>query len=140
MAATRSAALPKAFFALLSAYFAASLAHFAHNAEYIAVYPNLPGWITRDTVYLAWAAITAVGAAGLLVLKTRWPAIGLLLLGAYGAFGLDGLAHYTLALCSEHTLGTNVTIWAEAGTGLAMLIVSVLTACRRLDFPAWEHG
>ena len=27
--------------------------------------------------------------------------------------------HYTLALCSEHTLVTNVTIWSEAGAGLA---------------------
>ena len=41
-------------------------------------------------------------------------------LGLYGAFGLDGLAHYTLALCSEHSLAMNLTIWFEAVTGLAL--------------------
>jgi len=45
----------------------------------------------------------------------------LALLGVYGAFGLDGLAHYTLALCSEHTVLANVTIWSEALTGLLLI-------------------
>src|SRR5579885_3485814 len=39
---------------LTAVYFVASLAHFIHNAKYIAFYPNMPAWLTRDTVYLEW--------------------------------------------------------------------------------------
>ena len=49
-------------------------------------------------------------------------------MSVYGAFGLDGLGHYTLALCSEHTLATNVTIWSEALAGVLLM----LAAARRL--------
>jgi hypothetical protein len=34
--------LPKPFVLLLAAYFLTSLGHFAHNAEYLCEYPNLP--------------------------------------------------------------------------------------------------
>jgi hypothetical protein len=60
------------------------------------------------------------------------PAIALVFLGAYGAFGLDGLAHYTLALCSQHTVLANVTIWSEAMSGLALLLTAALLFTRRL--------
>lgn len=115
---------PKHIQALLAMYFIASLAHFAHNAEFIAFYPGMPAWLTRADVYLAWLAITCLGAAGLLLARMGFHAFALCLLAAYGAFGLDGLAHYTLALCSEHTLATNITIWAEAVTGLLLLLAS----------------
>ena len=59
--------------------------------------------------------------------------MGVALVGAYGAFGLDGLAHYTLALCSEHTLATNITIWSEAVSGLLLLLVSAVLFVRRLQ-------
>lgn len=108
--------------ALLAAYFTASLAHFAHNAEYIAVYPGMPVWLTRETVYLAWLAVTGVGLAGALALRLGVRAVGAVLVAAYGALGLGGLAHYTLALCSQHTLVANLTIWAEASTGLAVMV------------------
>jgi hypothetical protein len=111
---------------LMAVYFAASLAHFAHNAEYIAFYPGMPGWISRETVYLAWLVVTSVGAAGLLAAWLGAQSLGLLLIGAYGALGLDGLGHYTLALCSEHTLGANVTIWAEVVTGAGLLLTSAV--------------
>jgi hypothetical protein len=115
---------------LVAAYFVASLAHFAHNAEYIAFYPGMPGWLTREKVYLAWFAITAVGAIGLVALKARFKALGALLVATYGGLGLDGLAHYTLALCSEHTLATNITIWSEAVLGLCLLLVFTVLAHR----------
>ena len=102
------------------------------NAEYIAFYPNMPGWLTREKVYLAWLGITCVGVSGLAVFRFGLPALGAALVGAYGAFGLDGLAHYTLALCSEHTLATNITIWSEAGTGLLLLLFSAVLLGRRL--------
>ena len=117
---------PKATWALLAVYFVASLVHFAHNAEFIAFYPNMPTWLTRENVYLAWLAVTSVGVAGVVAARFGLGALGALLLGAYGALGLDGLQHYTLALCSEHTLAANVTIWFEAATGLLLAVVSVL--------------
>jgi len=123
--------LPVHIWLLLSVYFVASLAHFIHNAEYIAFYPNMPAWITRNTVYVAWLVVTSFGVAGLIAVRFRWQAIGALLIAIYGAFGLDGLLHYTLALCSQHTLMTNVTIWSEAFSGLVLLVASGATVARR---------
>ena len=117
--------LPKHVQALLAVYFVATLAHFVHNAEFIAFYPNMPAWITRETVYLAWLSIASVGVAGMVASRFGWQAVGALLLGAYGAIGLDALQHYTLALCSEHTLAANLTIWFEAASGVALAVVSL---------------
>ena len=117
---------PKHIRALLAAYFVASLMHFVHNAEFIAVYPNMPAWLTREKVYLAWLAVSSLGLAGLIVSKWGLRALGALFIGAYGAFGLDGLGHYTLALCSEHTLATNLTIWFEAVAGLLLALASAV--------------
>ncbi len=128
--------LPRPVQWLLVFYFLASLAHFAHNAEFIAFYPNFPSWITRQTVYLGWLAITAVGVAGVLALRLKLPIIGALSLAGYGAFGLDGLAHYTLALCSEHTLVTNITIWSEAISGLLLLLAGTVLAARQVQAKA----
>ena len=126
---------PMHMWVLVAVYFIASLAHFAHNAEFIAFYPNMPGWLTREHVYLAWLAITSLGVAGLLVARLGLHALGVVLVGAYGALGLDGLAHYTLALCSEHTLATNLTIWSEVVSGLVLMLASVLWLARCNGFP-----
>jgi hypothetical protein len=123
---------PRSLLVLAAIYFAASLAHFGHNAEYIAIYPGMPAWLTREKVYLAWLAITSLGVAAMLFARFALPALALLFLAAYGAFGLDGLAHYTLALCSEHTLVCNITIWSEAITGLALLLASAVLFARRV--------
>jgi len=114
----------------VATYFATSFAHFTHNAEYIAFYPAMPAWLTREHVYLAWLAVTGVGVLALLMLRLGLPAFGVALVGVYGAFGLDGLAHYTLALCSEHSLATNITIWAEALSGLLLLLASAVSLSR----------
>jgi len=126
---------PRHIWALLAAYFAASLLHFAHNAEFITFYPNMPAWIDRETVYLAWLAVTGLAVAGLFASRLGLPALGLVLLGAYGACGLDGLGHYTLALCSEHTLATNLTIWFEVVAGLTLAVASALLLGRRFSRP-----
>lgn len=128
--------LPRHVLALVMVYFIASLAHFAHNAEYIAFYPNMPAWLTREKVYMAWLGITCIGVSGLVIARFGPHAMAALLVGVYGAFGLDGLAHYTLALCSEHTLATNITIWAEAITGFLLLLASTMLLGRRLGHPA----
>jgi hypothetical protein len=105
---------------LVALYFVASLLHFSHNAEYIALYPNLPAWLSREKVYLAWLAVSAVGLVSGALWMLGWPVIAGIVLALYGALGLGGLAHYTLALCSDHTLATNLTIGFEALTGLAL--------------------
>jgi hypothetical protein len=112
--------VPTRISTLVALYFAATLAHFAHNAEYIAFYPNMPGWITRETVYVAWLCVTAVGVVGLVLARSGWRAVGALVLAAYGLLGLDGLGHYALALCTEHTLSMNFTILFEVFTGIGL--------------------
>jgi hypothetical protein len=124
------------FWWLFALYTAASLVHFTHNAEYIAFYPNMPQWIRSETVYLAWLGVASVGCLGLLARAFRWHRVALVFMAVYGALGIDGLAHYTLALCSEHTLAANLTIWAEVLTGLALLVVSVVMLVRRFVMPS----
>ena len=125
-------ALPVHLVVLAGGYFVASLAHFTHNAEYIAFYPGMPAWLGREAVYLAWLGVTGVGVLAFVVLRLGFPAAAACLLGLYGAFGLDGLAHYTLALCSEHTLAANITIWSEAILGVALVLASATLLGRRL--------
>jgi hypothetical protein len=114
----------------MAIYFLATLTHFTHNAEFIAFYPNMPPSLTRETVYLAWLAITGIGVAALVATRFGLPVQGAVLLGAYGAMGLDGLGHYTLALCSEHSLVTNLTIGFEVAAGVVLLLASSVLAKR----------
>jgi hypothetical protein len=123
--------LSKPVWLLLAVYFVASLTHFAHNAEFIAIYPNMPASITRETVYWAWLAVSSLGVAGLIVSRLGLHAVGAMLIMVYGACGLDGLLHYTLALCTEHTLATNLTIWFEVLAGTALAIGAVHMGWRR---------
>jgi len=117
---TPDRSFPKHFWLLLAVYCAASLVHFAHNAEYIAFYPNMPPWLTRENVYLAWLAVASVGLLAITLAATGWRAAAAVSFVVYGALGLDGLGHYWLALCSQHTLTMNLTIWAEALAGCAL--------------------
>lgn len=116
--------LPKHLRALLGAYFLATIAHFSHNAEYLAFYPGMPGWLTRETVYLAWLAMTSVGVSAIVALRFGWIAPGGLLLGAYGALGLDALTHYAVALCADHSWAANLTIWLEATAGTMLAVAA----------------
>jgi hypothetical protein len=125
--------LPRHIQILLVVFFAANLIHFVHNAEYIAYYPGIPSWLTREKVYLAWIAGASVGLLGLLVSRTKLRILGLALVATYGALGIDGLAHYTLALCSDHTLATNLTIWFEVLAGLSLLLASATLIGRTLS-------
>jgi hypothetical protein len=113
---TRSA-LP----ALLILYCVASLTHFVHNAEFLSEYPNLPVWLSRGQVYVAWFGITAVGVLGYLLLRAKYELIGFVVLGVYAALGLDGLLHYSRAAMSAHTATMNFTIWFEVVAALLVL-------------------
>lgn len=138
MIRSNSATTPWHISVLAVAYLLASIAHFAHNAEYIAYYPGMPVWLTRETVYLAWLGVTSIGLVALVLLRLGAYTAALALLGVYGAFGLNGLAHYTLAPSSEHTVLANLTIWSEAITGLLLLLASSLAVGRRTF--AVRHG
>lgn len=124
----RSPSFSRPIWLLFLGYTLASLAHFVHNAEFIAFYPGMPAWITRETVYQAWLVVAGVGVLGLGLRYLGWPVLGALVMAAYGALGLDGLAHYSLGLCSEHTWLANLTIWAEALSGSALAIAAVVWA------------
>jgi hypothetical protein len=128
--------LPPHLRTLFVVFFAANLLHFIHNAEYIAFYPGIPTWMTRQGVYLAWVAGVSVGLIGLWMVRSKFSKLGLALIAAYGAQGLDGLAHYSLALCAEHTLATNLTIWLEVVSGFCLLLAAALWIGRLLARPA----
>ena len=128
--------LPRPLWALLAVFTLASLIHFAHNAEYIAFYPNMPAWLTREQVYAVWLALASLGVAGVLCAWARWRVAAGALLALYGATGLDGLGHYTLALCSEHTLAMNLTIGFEAIAGVALAVGAARMLLRPRAAPA----
>lgn len=115
---------------LVALYTLASAVHFAHNAEYIAFYPGLPSWLTREHVYLAWLPIASTGLIAMMLLRFGWRLLGWTVLAIFGLLGTDGLLHYTLALCSEHTLTTNLTIWAEVLLGIALACASAVQLSR----------
>ena len=102
---------------------AATLFHHAHNAAFLAEYPNMPAALTPAEVYLAWLGATGVGVAGYLSVRLGYRVAGLVLLAIYGAYGLDGLVHYLLAPVSAHTLVMNLSIAAEAVAAAVLLVV-----------------
>ncbi len=115
---------------LFALYTRASLAHFTHNAEFIAFYPGLPASMTRESVYLAWLGVAAVGGLSLLARRAGLARVAAGLLIVYGLLGVDGLLHYTLALCSEHTFATNVSIWAEVVLGVTLACAAAIQVYR----------
>ena len=118
---------------LLALYAAATLVHFAHNAEYLAQYPNLPESWSRADVYLAWCCVTGVGLLGYVLCRGGCSRVGLAVLAIYGGLGFDGLLHYARAPMAHHTAGMNFTIWAEAAAATLFLINVASVATARLD-------
>jgi hypothetical protein len=117
---------------LLLLYLAASLLHFAHNAEFLSDYPNLPSWLTRSHIYLTWLGLAAIGMGGLALCLRGWLACGLLMIGLYAAFGFDGLLHYSRAPFDAHTVTMNFTIWFEVVAAAALLVAVVFAAIKRV--------
>lgn len=120
----------KTLFVLLLVYAGATVVHFVHNAEFIAEYPNLPKSWTRADIYLAWVGLTAVGLAGWFLVARGHRRIGLIVLIAYAALGLDSLGHYVLAPLSSHSLAMNATILLEV-TAAALVLVEVMRQLAR---------
>jgi hypothetical protein len=107
---------------LFALYAAATLLHFAHNAQYLAQYPNLPASWSGAEVYAAWCVLTALGVLGLALYALGPRQIGRSLLGLYALLGFGGLLHYTRAPLAHHSAMMNLTIWAEAAAGTLLLV------------------
>src|SRR5215469_16104699 len=103
-------------------YAAASFLHFAHNAEYLARYPNLPGSWSRADVYLAWCVVSVVGILGYVIYLRGRRLMGLSLLALYASLGFAALLHYTRAPFGHHTTMMNATIWAEAAAAASLFV------------------
>jgi hypothetical protein len=117
------------------AYGLASLLHFAHNGLFLAEYPHLPSSITVLVICCTWLATTSIGAIGWWAVSAGRIALGLTLIGAYACFGFDGLAHYSVAPLSAHTMGMNATIGLEA-LAAAILLCVAATGLMRHAFVA----
>jgi hypothetical protein len=107
---------------LIAVYAAATLLHFAHNAQFLAQYPNLPASWSGASVYAAWGVLTALGVLGFALYASGAHRSGRSLLGLYALLGFGGLLHYTRAPVAHHSATMNVTIWAEAAAGTLLLI------------------
>ena len=118
----------------------ASLTHFFHNAEFCGEYPNLPAWITRGSVWLAWAGITLLGVIGFWLLRAGRRKSGLSVLAVYGALGCDGLGHYSLAPIAQHTAMMNFAIWFEFIAGTMLLVVALGTLIIEMPRPTRSTG
>jgi len=115
---------------LVAVYALANSLHFAINADFIAFYPYMPEWMSADRVYTVWIAVTGVGLAGLVLGLSGQVWLSRLFLALYGLCGLDGLFHYTLDLCKEHDLLTNLAIGSEALFGICLFAVIALESTR----------
>jgi hypothetical protein len=124
--------LPRALPILLLAYGGASLLHFAHNAEFLADYPNMPAWLSRVHVYGAWLALTAVGVLGYFLVCRGHRLAGFFVIAVYAVLGFDGLGHYTRAPMSAHTAAMNATIWLEVLAASLLLIEAIRMSLKRL--------
>ena len=112
--------MAKSHFVLVAIYALANSLHFAINADFIAFYPYMPAWVGPGTVYRAWMLVNAVGIVGVLLTLGGQQQAGAWSLVAYGLCGLDGLLHYSLDLCKDHDITTNLAIGGEAVAGLTL--------------------
>jgi hypothetical protein len=120
---------------LLLAYAGASLFHYAHNAEFLTDYPNMPAWLSSTKIYGAWLGGTALGVVGYLLVRRGYHLAGLAVVAAYAALGFDGLGHYSLAPFAEHTATMNLTIWLEAASATLVLAAVAVRFYRRFATP-----
>jgi hypothetical protein len=135
MSADTSRPVAAALLIWLVVYGAASLFHYAHNAEFLAEYPNMPAGLSRMAVYAAWLGVTTVGVIGYLVFRRGYRLAGLSVMAVYAALGFDGLGHYGLAPVSAHTPFMNLTIWLEAASAALLLVAVAVCLYRRFATP-----
>jgi len=120
--------LPGTLLILMLVYGAASLLHFVHNAEFLADYPNMPGWLTRAQVYGVWLGVAVTGVVGYFLIRFGFELLGLMVIAVYAVLGFAGLDHYTLAPVSAHSAAMNATIWLEVVAAAVLLATTVKRA------------
>ena len=120
--------LPGTLLILMLVYGAASLLHFVHNAEFLADYPNMPGWLTRAQVYGVWLGVAVTGVVGYFLIRFGFELLGLMVIAVYAVLGFAGLDHYTLAPVSAHSTAMNATIWLEVAAAAVLLATTVKRA------------
>jgi len=135
---TKRGIILKALPWLLASYVAASFIHFAHNAEFLAEYPNLPAWLSRAGVYGAWFAQLAIGVLGYALYRRGRELSGLVVIAAFAMFGFDGLLHYTRAPLSDHSTVMNMTIWTEVVAAAVLFLAALSLVAEYLSRPADE--
>jgi hypothetical protein len=118
---------------------AVSFWHFAHNAEYLAQYPNLPSSWSRADIYVAWCCVTTLGVVGYLLYFRGNRVVGLTFLALYAVLGFGGLLHYTRSPLAHHSSMMNVTIWAEAIAAALLLTDIALVAAQGAGAAHTEH-
>jgi hypothetical protein len=118
--------------ALMLLYGGASLLHFAHNAQFVADYPNLPPTLSAARVYAAWLVIAATGLVGYLLLRMGHQFWGLSVVGVYAILGFDGLLHYTRAPMAAHTWAMNLSIWFEVVMAAVLFALVLMRLRQRL--------
>ena len=122
---------PRMLIAAVIAYAFATTLHFFHNGYFLEQYPNMPGWISQTHVFGSLAIVHLVGLVGCVLLWFGVPAVGYLVLAAYAALGFDGLAHYSLATFTRHTVMMNFTILFEVLTAVLLLTVVIIHIVRQ---------
>lgn len=125
---------------ILLVFVAASFLHFAHNAEYLSLYPNLPASWSRTEVYLAWGVTTAFGILGFALYRKGSLRSGLLILALYAVSGFAGLLHYTRAPFHHHTSTMNMTILTEVAAAVLLLMDVCWIAAQPLTRTGRSHG
>ena len=118
----------RALLTLILVYGAASLIHFTHNALYLALYPNMPPWLTPFGVLASWLVIAGLGAVGYWLFRRGLTLTGLVVIAVYAALGFGGLDHYAIAPVSAHSTAMNATIVGEVIAASGLLVVTTWTA------------
>ena len=118
----------KALLTFILLYGAASFVHFTHNALYLALYPNMPPWLTPFGVLASWLVIAGIGAVGYGLFRAGSTLTGLAAIAVYAALGFGGLDHYAIAPVSAHSLAMNTTIVGEVIAASGLLVVTTWTA------------
>jgi hypothetical protein len=124
----------------LALYCLASFAHFAHNAEFLDDYPNLPAWLSRALIYSVWLCITAVGVSGYALVRAGHRLAGLIVVAAYAALGFDGLLHYGRAPFAEHTAAMNFSILFEVLAAALLFAIASILAVEHVRAPHAGRG
>src|SRR5262249_31706010 len=88
-------------------------------------YPNMPAWLSRAKVYASWLLITAIGAAGLVAVRSRFVLAGFILLAVYAALGFGGLGPYALAPVSAHNAAMKLAVGFEVVSAGVLLLFAL---------------